>query len=204
MIFQAMLLLCILGWHQFYFLHCEWVKTVFGHSASFPSGNNIEYLIRRFIWQGFPAGTSFIILFGVILLFSILFVYKNYFDKRNKPDKNENANFIMECFLLIAILPGILNTDTEHFLYSLPLVAMITFSAFEKKKAVLFVCLFLLFLLYGTNSNDIVGKTIGDFYDRVGAVGISNLLLVVWGIVIYWKLGKVRLGGLQEMEYKGM
>jgi hypothetical protein len=197
---QALLLIIIFGWQQFTNLHSEWMKTVFGHSASFPSGNNIEYLIRQFIWQGFPAGTSYIILFSVILLFTVLFVCKNYLDKRYKPDKNRNPNFIVECFLLIAILPGILNTDTEHFLYSLPLIAMISFTVFEKKKAVLFVCLLLLFLLYGTNSNDIVGKTIGDFYDRVGAVGISNLFLVAWGIVIYWKLGKTRSTGLQERE----
>jgi hypothetical protein len=186
MIVQALLLLILFGWGTFYFLHTEWLKTIFSHSASFPSGNNIEYLFRQFIPANFPANFGLILLLLAALLFSIMFYYKNYLMGKRIEETENNGNLILETFILLAAIPSILNTDTEHFLYSMPLISFITITVFKSKKPLLFICLFLIFLFYGTNSNDIVGKTIGDFYDSIGAVGISNLMLIIWGCRIYW------------------
>lgn len=185
LILQAVFLIILFGWTTFYFWHTEWIKTIFSHSASFPSGNNIEYLVRNFITSNLPAYFGYFILLGVMLFLIIFFFYKNFATKKAENKSDDNKNFILECFISIAIIPSILNTDTEHFLYTLPLIAFVIFDAFKKNKPVIFIGLFLLFLLYGTNSNDIVGKTIGDFYDKIGAVGISNLLLVIWGCYLY-------------------
>jgi hypothetical protein len=186
LIIQAMFIMILFGWNTFYFLHAAWVKTIFSHSTSFPSGNNIEYLVRNFITVDLPGTFGYILLLAVMLFLIIFFFYKNKISGATENKSDDTKNFMMECFLSIAILPSILNTDSEHFLYSLPLILLITFDVFHRKQPLLFICLFLLFLLYGTNSNDIVGKTIGDFYDRIGAVGISNLLLVSWGCYLYF------------------
>jgi len=185
-VLQAAIIIILYGWSTFYFLHAEWIKTMFSHSTSFPSGNNIEYLVRNFITTNLPANFSYLLLLAVMLFLIIFFFYKNYAKNKTVDKSEDNKNFILECFISIAIIPSILNTDTEHFLYTLPLILLITFDVFNRKKPVLFMGLFLLFLLYGTNSNDIVGKTIGDFYDRIGAVGISNLLLIIWGCYLYY------------------
>lgn len=187
MIFQALMLVLIFGWQSFYDMHTEWVKTVAGHSASFPSRNNISYLISHFGAVNLPSSFNYILLLIALSLMVILFIYKNHLDKANNMvETQNNSNFIMETFLIIAILPTLLNTDTEHFLYSLPIIALIAFNVFTNKKPVLFILLFLTFMFYGTNSNDVVGKTIGDFYDEIGAVGISNLVLLIWGYWLYF------------------
>jgi hypothetical protein len=186
MIFQALLLIIISGWNEFYDLHLEWIQTIFSHSASFPSGNNIEYLVRHFFTNDLPTNFGTIVLSVMVVLFTVFFVVRsNYNDTKNK-QKATSKNLMWECFLIIAILPSILNTDTEHFLYALPLIVLITVDVFEKRKPLLFIFLFLIFAFYGLNSNDIVGKTMGDFYDRIGAVGISNLVLVTWGCCLYF------------------
>jgi hypothetical protein len=185
-VLQAAVIIILFGWKLFYFLHAEWIKTMFSHSSSFPSGNNIEYLVRNFITANLPSNFGYFLLLAVMLFLIIFFFYKNYAKNKTVNKSEDNKNFLLECFISIAIIPSILNTDTEHFLYTLPLILLIIFDVFIRKKTLLFICLFLLFLLYGTNSNDIVGKIIGDFYNRIGAVGISNLLLFIWGCYLYF------------------
>ncbi|MEI6853060.1 MAG: glycosyltransferase family 87 protein [Bacteroidota bacterium] len=186
MMFQAFVLIVILGWNKFYSLHLEWMQTIFSHSSSFPSGNNIEYLVRHFITGNLPDSFGLIVLLAIVLLFTLFFVLRNVYDIKNNNHHSNDRNLLLECFLIIAILPSILNTDTEHFLYSLPLIVLITIDVFDKRKPLFFILLFLIFAFYGLNSNDIVGKTIGGFYNSVGAVGISNLLLVTWGCFLYF------------------
>ena len=186
MIIQALLLIVILGWSTFYFLHTEWIKAIYSHSASYPGNNTIEYLASHFFSDVLTTNLKYIILLGFILLYTFLITIKKCHYVKYHGHNNEERDFILGFFLLMSLLPSILNTDTEHFLYSLPVISLITYFAFMKKKPIFFLFLFLIFLLYGTNSNDIVGKTIGDFYDQIGALGISNLLLLFWGFWLFF------------------
>lgn len=192
LIVQGLVLLLIFGWNNTYTLHFEWIKTIFGHSASFPSNNNIEYLVTHFITPDVSVFFTRYVLAASVGLYFILFWFLN-FHKKTDYEKTGNSNFIFECFVLTAILPSILNTDTEHFLYALPIIVTITFFLFLQKNIFRSIVFFLLFILYGTNSNDIVGKPVADFYDRVGAVGISNLFLLVFIIIIYCRYIKKQI-----------
>lgn len=187
-VIQLIIFLIFFGWNTTYFLHTEWVKTMLDHSSSFPSNNNIDHLVRHYISSGVPASFQYIILVGVCLLYLGLFWYNNYFrSKKIIGIDRSNSNFIFECFILIAVLPSILNTDTEHFLYSLPIITTIAYYIFQQKNIFLIFCFILLFMLFGLNSNDIVGKYIADFYDQIGALGISNLFLIIFLIFVYFK-----------------
>ena len=64
---------------------------------------------------------------------------------------------------------------------------MLVYFVIQQKRVLPIICLCILFLLYGTNSNDIVGKTIGDFFDNIGALGLSNLGLIGMTIVVFWR-----------------
>ncbi len=186
MLAQLLILILFLGWNATLLLHSEWLKAILDHSSSFPSNNNIDYLVRSFIYPGLTISFQYFVLAGIVFFFMLLYGL-NIFFRRNQQRRMPDADFIFECFVLIAILPSILNTDTEHFLNTLPLITMITYYIFKQKKVFPIICFFILFILYGTNSNDIVGKTIGDFYDKIGVVGISNLLLVIFAFFVYFK-----------------
>lgn len=187
MLFQLLIVLIIFGWSTTYLMHQEWVKTMFDHSSAFPSNNTIVYLIKHFINPEISSFFQYYVMLAVIIFYVGLHGLLNYFPKsESKLTSIRNTNYIFESLVLLAILPNILNTDTEHFLYSLPLIAILVCYVFQQKSIIWFICIFILFMLFGTNSNDMVGKAMADFYERNGTLGISNLMIVVLTVLIYY------------------
>jgi prepilin signal peptidase PulO-like enzyme (type II secretory pathway) len=116
----------------------------------------------------------------------IFFLYNTRIAKKNKlpeKDERERTNFIIGYFTLLAIVPNLLLTDTEHFLFSLPLIILllnylsITKNYFEIGAFVLII------FLYAGNSVDLLGHKLSDQLDKMGTLGISNLLII--GYIVY-------------------
>ena len=184
-VIQLLLFIFLFGWSATQILHSEWAKAIMDHSTSFPTKNNIPYLLQHFLQIDVPSWFQYALLLGVAGGYVVLF-YINNAKARKLPmrDKVQDRNFIFECFVLMALLPNVLNTDTEHFLYMLPLIALLLYASFEQKRLWLFISLGVLFLFYGINSKDIVGASIAHFFDEVGALGLSNLGLITLAIIV--------------------
>ncbi len=139
---------------------------------------------------------------GIIRAVSALlisgFVIYNLELKSGKPTREviSRKNFIFEWFIAAAALPSIVNTDTQHFMYSLQLIMLILFYFAQNPNYMLGIVLSVIFLLYGTNSNDLVGDTIGNFFDRIGAVGISNIMIIL--VTVYISIIEKRKDVLYE------
>ncbi len=185
---QYLLFMALFGWSATLKLHTLWAKAILDHSSSFPTQNNISYFLNRFLHIAPPSWFQYALLLSVALAYVLLFL-RNKSIAATLPASLQphDRNFIFESFILMALLPNILNTDTEHFLYTLPLIALLIYTSFQLKRLSLFISLAILFLFYGINSKDIVGATIAHFFDDIGALGLSNLGLIGMAIVVFWK-----------------
>ncbi len=80
----------------------------------------------------------------------------------------------------IAAVPSITHTDTEHFLFSIPLfVFWITSYRKGEKWGWDALLILLAFVPFALNSPDIVGKQISRVFDEQGGIGWANLFLMV-------------------------
>jgi hypothetical protein len=182
---QGIIMIVVLGFTKSLSLHTEWISTMLTHAESYGSNNNIAFLMHSFFKTEISSVNNFIIIAVSALVISGFIIYNLAVNYR-KPNGvvASEKNFILEWFIVFAALPSIVNTDTQHFMYTLPLIMLVLFYIAQNKDFIPGIFLFIIFLMYGTNSNDLVGDTIGNFFDRIGAVGISNIMLILLAIFI--------------------
>jgi len=191
MCLQVIILLVAFGFSKTLSLNVDWLKTIIAHSESYGSQNNIAYIMHILCNIEISSVNNYIIIIVSALILSVYIIFNlvQSAGKLNAAVISRN-NFMIEWLVLFAALPSIVNTDTQHFMYSLPLIMIILYYIFQNKEYMLGSLLVLIFLLYGTNSNDLVGNTLGNFYDRIGAVGISNILIILIVLYINFKENK--------------
>ena len=96
-----------------------------------------------------------------------------------------------EVFVLIGIIPNLVLTDTEHFMFSFPWLAwwcvVITSNTFWKKlpkwnRWLITGVFALLMVPYALASPDLWGAEWGGFLEHRGPLGFANLFLVLGGV----------------------
>lgn len=174
-------------------LHTAWFNTIIGHNASFTRDASCIYalLYNSIMKYVLPeAGTYYtsLLLFIVAMLF-MLFVIGNFRAEHqyHRPKVLGENNFIFEYFLLLAILPSVTITDTQHYLWSLPVIIFIiacrVYGA-RRRDGVFYVAI-LGFLLYGGNIYDLWGREISVWMNRMGFIGIGNILTMLSALLFF-------------------
>jgi hypothetical protein len=87
---------------------------------------------------------------------------------------------------MLAIIPNLVITDTEHFLYLLPLVVWMVSYFFVVRNYGLLAVFILLILAYGANSSDLLGSGLSARVSDWGLLGLSNLLLIVLAFYLFF------------------
>ncbi len=175
-------------------LHKEWLHTLLEHNSSFPSNNTIDNLVRLYVNPGLPNSFQFYVLLAVCIGYLIFFLSNRKFENENRENlKLKNANLIVEWFVLIAVMPGLFRTDTNHFLLSLPLIMILVFYLSTIRNYYLVACFILLIFLFEGNSSDLVGKKMSTILNEAGVIGISNLLIIFSVIMVYFNVMRKKL-----------
>lgn len=182
---QAVIMVIVWGGAKTYAFHTEWISTMFTHIKG-SNSNNIAFFLEAFLGPVHSAISSYLIIIISGLLLSVFIIYNSVLNL-GKPltDIQLRKNYSIEWLLVFAALPNIVNTDTEHFMSALPLIIFLLYYLLQNRNYYLTVLVFIAFILYGTNSNDLVGDTIGNFYDRIGAIGIGNILIILISILVF-------------------
>lgn len=186
----TLVLLCVLpallkGFGGNLQLQKEWLNAVFLHANTFPSDNMLISLFKTYIYAQIPNSFQYIIL----LLFAgaaYFFAWKIY-PRQKEKEADATSQFIVEWFILLAIIPSLFTTDTEHFLMTWPLITYILFYLFTYKNKLLSVLFILVILMYDTNSRDLLGSSLSHKMEECGILGISNLLLLVIALIIFYR-----------------
>lgn len=188
----------LLGASASWNLHAEWLGEMAKHNASLfytggDSYNNVDTLysiLHRAVLRHFNAhpGTleALLILAGVAAAFGALVLWDR---RRERGAPTASSHLVQEYFLLLAIVPSITLTDTNHFLLSAPLVLLVMHHLLPRSRwKWLGAASIPAFLAYGGNWGD----ALGPFSDRLvhhGALGIGNIALIALGGLILLKDG---------------
>ncbi len=171
----AALVLFVCVPNRFIVLHSQWLKAVQAHNVQLDqSPNTIYFFIQKILSSVHMAVVpKAAVLIGLAIagLTYLKFIWKNI-------EKGFQSN---EALILLALIPVLTHTDTEHFLWAMPffLMILITVSTWNKKgkitAAIVLLCASIPFLF---NSPDLVGKTLSKQLDE-GGIGLSLLLLLL-------------------------
>ena len=161
--------------NRFLLLHSQWLKAVQAHNVQLDhSPNTIYFFIQKVLSS---MHMSVIPIAAVVIGLGIAGVgYLTFIWKKIGMGFQSN-----EALILLALIPVLTHTDTEHFLWAMPffLMILITVSTWNKKgKIAAGVVLLFASIPFLFNSPDIVGKTLSKQLDE-GGIGLSLLLLLL-------------------------
>lgn len=172
-------------------LHAQWMETMQMHNHSLEHSPNTLYGIVNHFLLGDRGGQILVLaLLSLVALLFILFLI------RNKKLSGKNEIHFIEFFVLIAAIPNLTHTDTEHFMWTWPLISyaiLVIVNEGYRNHIISIILLALAFIPYCVNSPDIVGEKIRFLFDEGGLLGVANLILIFVAIRIYMKQSKNKI-----------
>ncbi len=172
---SVIIVLLFFGWTRCYDLHFAWLQSMLDHNVLLSSSETIVSILRYYVYPALANTYQFYVLAIVLLLYLSFFLYQK---RTNTESVNKEQQLIFSYFVLIGLIPNLLITDTEHFMFSLPIILFIlNYVTFQKKWYYKLLCLILIFFFAG-NSPDILGKTLSNQFSQMGVLGLSNLVWI--------------------------
>lgn len=156
------------GPEEAYFLHQAWFSSMREHNVLLQSWNTIPAILSMLSGRALNA----FVISGLLLMLFLLVFFGITRNKRSLP--SELALFLS----LLALIPNLVITDTEHFLFSYPLILLLIAYA-PKASKFLLVALVIGLFMYGSNSPEIFGSELSDALEHHGMLGIGNSILLV-------------------------
>jgi hypothetical protein len=177
-----------LGFSGAIHLHRDWLGAMMEHSNYLYSNHTFLNLIRFYLHSGAANSLQW---FGVALISLVYIVsYVTILKPRMRKNKIvglDNAYLMIAYFVLLALIPNLLITDTEHFLFSLPIIMIALNYLFETKNLRLKVLFAALIILYGANSSDIFGSDLSNKFEEMGLLGLANIGIIAFVLIISLK-----------------
>jgi hypothetical protein len=172
-----------LGWEANLAMHRAWLGEMAAHNATliYTGGddhravNTIYSFLHRAVlsrWLGAPSSAEAYLILAAVAIGCGAFAVWNRVRRRPQA-------FLFAYLLLVGLVPTITLTDTEHFLFAMPLVAYLIHRMVPKAdpRWLAFIAVPLL-LLYGGNIEDALG-TYSDVLIHFGALGIGGFGIIV-------------------------
>ncbi|MDI6767939.1 MAG: glycosyltransferase family 87 protein [Bacteroidota bacterium] len=157
-----------LGFSKNIFLVKSWVIAMYQHNDYLYSNHTVSALIKNYFWQSCPNIISFYILILFVIMYIIYFFFtKGKERKIQNTTTPSNQSFIIQYFLTIAIIPSLLITDTEHFMYVTPFIGLLIF-VLNSYRNYFYISLFILLIILYSDLTP----------SYWGLLGISNLLII--------------------------
>jgi hypothetical protein len=168
----------IWGWERNRELVQHWFRAMSEHNMSLQTSPNTIYGLINQICLNNQAGSWLIAAVLLIICIGVVFLIMHN-DKRESTVWSDNVRY-SEYFLLVALVPNLVHTDTEHFMWVWPMLALgiqFTLHSSQKYRRAATIALIVAFVPFAINSPDIVGKKIQHLFDE-GGLGLANLLII--------------------------
>ncbi|MFM7618595.1 MAG: glycosyltransferase family 87 protein [Bacteroidota bacterium] len=151
-------------------LHIQWLKAVQDHNGHLAfSPNTIYASITKLLGNLHIVYSPQVVVMSTLVIVALIYLF--WIWKR----KVQRVSTI-EVFVLIALIPILLHTDTEHFMWSLPMFAIAMLFIWKlnglPERIFGMGLIFLVFIPFVLNSPDIVGKEISHWFDY-GGIGLA-------------------------------
>ena len=174
-------------------LHKQWFLTMQMHNQSLLQAPDTIYSwsYRIFFYSVIPESSTYLKaspLFVIILVAAAFgwFVLANMrSEKKIIMPEIDNHSFVLEFILLIAIVPNLVLTDSEHFLLSTPVILFLLGIVKPNRNSWHFMILTILaILLYAMNIHDLIGAMFSEWLTKYGILGLGNLMIIL--LAIFW------------------
>jgi hypothetical protein len=158
----------------------EWLHAMQAHNASLAESANTIY--------GIPAkltgidGSRWIVLFLAVVSFLILFWMLRHFKQERTDLRLMPKNRLIEFSALLAIIPNLVHTDTEHFMWTFPMLVVLAIYWLQTKgteKWVIGLLWMLALIPFAFSTPDIWGSEGARWLEQSGVLGIANIVLIV-------------------------
>jgi hypothetical protein len=173
----------------------QWLDVMGQHNAAliytggdaYEAVNTVYSLLWRSLLQhlGIPPAQGLAL--AILALIAVAFAALLWMDHRRGRDVR--ATLLFQFHLLVALVPSLTLTDTEHFLFALPLVAWLLHHLVPRAdpRWLAFLAMPILFA-YGGNWEDALGP-MSRWMVHHGVLGAGNMGLVILSCYLYFRPG---------------
>jgi len=166
-------------------LHQEWFAAMQAHSTYLNSSETIQSIIQYYFYAGLPDIFQLLIIGMVVILYFWYFIFTKSKDIENTDNEYVDSKYMfVGFFCLLAIIPNILITDTEHFLFALPLIVLLIHHLSFTKNYLEIGLFALLILLPSCNTPDLLGHDLANKFDKMGMLGLTNLGIIAFAVYV--------------------
>lgn len=165
------------GWR----LHRAWLEAMAAHGSYLTSPDTLLAMVGRATGTTMPAWAG-----PSIIALAVLVVGAMAWRARG-------GSYIATVFsqrqalcilIAFALVPNLVITDQEHFLYALPLIAWAVADLFQRPGTWRTMAFIASMLLYATRSSDLWGNSLEANWVGLGALGLGNLAIVCYSALV--------------------
>ncbi len=169
----------------------QWKKVMLHHNISPVQGPDTIYSwLYRLTGNSIaePSQKNFVLVVLAVIALLIFILYLHNIKREAEIEDNkvlQTKNSTFEYLVLIALIPNLTVTDSEHFLFSVPLIAWVINYLFLRKPGFLVTAVVIIILfLYGGNLREAIGTPISKWMTATGILGLGNILLIAISIYL--------------------
>ncbi|HEX2617719.1 MAG TPA: glycosyltransferase family 87 protein [Flavobacteriales bacterium] len=169
------------GWWA---LQQEWVHTMLGHSVILGSPDTFTAWTTQYVLGGYPAprGTDLFFI-GCAALLLMGWTLAHVQDPG--PERRQRLDRAVELWAAFALVPDLVVTDQEHFIFSLPLILFVLAYLFTHRDRLALGWFIVAMCLYATRSTDLWGSPIENKLVGWGVLGLGNFLLIGCAVLVH-------------------
>lgn len=168
------------GWNYAFELWTSWLNALSNHDGHVVSMNSLGKIGEVY----FGIASRWVLpVFTIVVLVGLMLI--DFL--RNA---RTNKQLLTWFFVFLAIVPNVFVTDTEHFLFSIPLVFLLLNELKEAKKWFYWLVFGIGMLFFSFNSTDLLGKELARIVFDSGCLGIGNLLFISLYLYLHFQSTK--------------
>jgi hypothetical protein len=160
----------------------DWMAVMRGHAGGF-SEHTFSSIVTSYSGIPLSHAAQYIFVAGTAILYAAIRINEFRRKKLYSPKQQ-----VFDLFILLAFVPNLVITDSQHFLFSVPLIFLVIAYLQQEVKWYLVLAFTVLWFFYGANSNDLLGNPLSDAFDTYSTIGVANLGLILLLIFTDWRL----------------
>lgn len=174
----------ILGPAHAWQAHGDWLTAMRAHGSYLHSPDTLSSLLVRLTEHAMSPWMVAVFIGLTALILMVLMRSTALFMLDPEP---HHGRISLGLFTALALVPNLVITDEEHFLYSTPLIAMALAGLFARWQPAQLALFSVAMLLYATRSSDLLGTELQVRTAAMGLLGIGNLLLILSAWLILYR-----------------
>jgi hypothetical protein len=172
-----------IGWEANQHMLGEWLMSMQAHNVRLEESPNTMYawLNAWTHYMGMPGWAAVVMVLMFIGPLFALFMLKHQIKEKALP--LAKGHRYLEYFGLVGLIPNFVHTDTEHFLWSVPMLFILVWYLVQegRRSRAWWILVVVMLMPYGWATPDIWGAKGAEWLQISGVLGMANVMIVLLG-----------------------